>query len=51
MNIPNELKIAIRTLQNECDNHKKCLECPLWQDGDCMVYHGGPVDWRLPNEN
>lgn len=47
LELPNELKIAIRTLQNECRNHVFCSSCPLCQNGNCVVNNGNPIDWEF----
>lgn len=51
MKMPDEIRKALRLLENECNNRVKCTDCPLWIGNECLVHDGSPIDWRLPREN
>ena len=47
MKMPDEIRKALCLLENECNNHIKCEDCPLYAHHGCILSSSTPIEWRL----
>lgn len=41
---------ALKTIQDECDKHKFCTDCPFFiqsDDNNCGILYRSPDNWKL----